>query len=140
MKLQSTGPSITSQAITQPTHTLTPAPGVQIKGPAQPSQVIHSLPKPIAKPFGAGKGFLTGGLSQIAPAKKQYQYEEQDSLEQDDASQIIQEEEDEGNYDEDSLTRKPKVESAQADAEVKVTIHNKQLLMDVLMGEGVGDK
>ena len=66
MKLQGTGPSITSHAIPPQTHTLTPAPGVQIKGPgltAQPSQVIHSLPKPIAKPFGAGKGFLTGGLS-----------------------------------------------------------------------------
>lgn len=89
---------------------------------------------------------MTGGLSQIAPPPAPpKQEEDKDSLEDEEEDvtglaeqkglQAVIIEEEEG---EDELPRKGPMLSARSDAEVKVTVHNKQLLMDVLMGGGGG--
>lgn len=119
--------------------------GVQLKsGPPVP-QTVNSLPQQIPKPR---RPFVTGGLSQIAPppAPKVQDNQDKDSLQgsedEEDVTNLAKQkelnaviiEEEEG--EEEAHTRPAQVSGRQStdNQEVKVTVHNKQLLMDVLMG------
>lgn len=90
---------------------------------------------------------MTGGLSQIAPPPpppRQEEEQDKDSLQDEEedvtglAEQkglqavIIEEEE----ADEEAPAKGLMHSARSGDGEVKVTVHNKQLLMDVLMGAG----